>query len=209
MPIEHPYTCMPAIERADAKRALAIFHSIHYFLARLLQRIVKAVKGIESVGKCGMEVAYDTLLKIIVKGLRKATKTLKELGYESQNISPREFYDYMTGETPTGDAIIIVDVLNNVFLMIHEVVEISELKKMRIPINKRTVVMFHPKVYEAHYTATEYELDHALNEKNYDWLKVRVNNAKSWLEDDSMPPHLVPRCKAIIEKFSEVLPKGA
>lgn len=155
-----------------------------------------------------MRVSYDTLSKRINKKLRDAIKTLKELGYESQHVSPKEFYDYMTGETPTGDTITLVDVLGNDFLIIHEIVEISELKKMGIPIHRRTIMMFHPKVYEAHYTAIEYELDYALDKKDYDWLKVRIKHAKSWLEDDYLPQHLVPRCKAIIKRFSEGLLKG-
>lgn len=153
-------------------------------------------------------VSYDTVSKRINKKLRDAIKILKELGYESQHLSPKEFYDYMTGETPTGDTITIVDVLGNDFLIIHEVVEISELKKMGIPIHRRTIMMFHPKVYEAHFTATEYELYYALDKKDYDWLKARINHAKSWLEDDYLPQHLVPRCKAIIKRFSEGLLKG-
>jgi hypothetical protein len=129
--------------------------------------------------------------------LEETAEILKRIEYGSQPITTKEFYDYMTGETPTGDTINVLDVLGNEFLMLHEVVEISELKKMGVPINKHTVMAFHSSVYETHYTATEYEL-------NYDWLKVRINHAKSWLEDDSMPTHLIPQCEAIIKKFSEV-----
>jgi len=129
---------------------------------------------------------------------------LKERGYTSRHISPREFYDYMTGQTPTGDTITILDVLDNEYLMIHEVVEISELKKKGVPINKQTVLMIHPN-YETHYTATEYELDYALVKEDFDWLKVRINHAKSWLKDPDMPQYLILRCEAIIRKFSEAL----
>jgi len=139
--------------------------------------------------------------------IKEATRILKQLGYESEHISAEEFYDYMTGETPTGDVITLNDVLVNEFLMIHEVAEISELKKMGIPINKQTVMSFHPKVYKAHFTATEYELNHALNKKDYAWLEFRLNHAKDWLEDDYLPKELAPRCKSIIKKFAEHLPR--
>ncbi len=153
--------------------------------------------------------SYNVLQKRIAEKLKETLKTLKELGYKSLQLSPREFYDYLTGETPTGDTITIVDVLGNDFLMIHEVVEMSELKKIGIPINKNTVMMFHPEVYGAHYTATEHELNFALSKKEFDWLRVRIGHAKSWLEDDSMPQHLVPRCKAIIKRFSKHQQRGA
>jgi hypothetical protein len=152
-------------------------------------------------------MSYNRLRRQIIKKLKMATKELEKLGYKSQHISPKEFYDYMTGETPTGDIISVADVLSNEFLLIHEIVEISELKKFGIEINKHTVMMFHPKVYEAHYVATEYEFNYALGKQNYDWLKVRIEHAKSWLKDETMPPHLAPKFKALIEKFSEVLLK--
>jgi hypothetical protein len=157
------------------------------------------------MGKSSVEFSYSGLKNRIVLKLSEATKTLKEMGYKSQQISPREFYDYMTGETPTGDTITIVDVLDNEFLMVHEVVEISELKKKRIPIDKQTVMNTYPNTLEIHYTATEYELDYAIDKKDYDWLKVRIMHAKSWLEEDNMPRHLVLRCKAIIKKLSKTL----
>ncbi len=152
----------------------------------------------------GRRVSYSALLNRIILKLEEASKKLKERGYTSHYISPREFYDYMTGEIPTGDTITILDVLDNEYLMIHEVVEINELKKKGVPINKQTVLMIHPN-YETHYTATEYELEYALDKQDFEWLKVRINHAKSWLEDPDMPQHLIPKCEAIIKKFSKAL----
>lgn len=146
---------------------------------------------------------YSNLVNKIILGLKEASRKLKEMGYKSHHISPREFYDYMTGETPTGDTITITDVLGNEFLMIHEVVEISELKNLGIPIDKQTVMKSHSKAYENHYTATEYELDYALSKGNHEWLKVRMGHAKSWLEDPDVPSHVVKRYQALIRKFSK------
>ncbi len=158
------------------------------------------------MGKYRASPSYNVLRNRIAEKLKETVKALKELGYKSLQLSPKEFYDYLTGETPTGDTTTIVDVLGNDFLLIHEVVEMSELKKKGIPINENTVMMFLPEVYEAHYTATEYELNFVLSKKDFDWLRVRIDHAKSWLEDSSMPQHLAPRCKAIIKKFSKLLP---
>jgi hypothetical protein len=43
-----------------------------------------------------------------------------------------------------------------------------------------------------------------VSKKDYDWVKARINLAPSWLEDDMMPKHLVPRCRALMEKFSRI-----
>lgn len=142
----------------------------------------------------------------IVLRLKETTAELKAIGYKSRHISPKEFYNYMTGETPTGDTITILDVLDNKFLMIHEVVEISELKKLGIPINEDTVMKSYPSpIYETHYSATMWEFDYALRKRNYNWLKARMKHTRSWLEDPNTPPHLVPELEALIEKFSRAL----
>lgn len=150
------------------------------------------------------ESSHKKLTQIIAIKIKEAAVALKQSRYEAQDISPEEFYDYMTGETPTGDVITLADVLANPYLMIHEVVEVSELKKMYIPIAKDTVMSFHPKVYEAHFTATEQELNYALNREDYAWIKARISLAESWLEDDLLPKHLKPVCRALMKKFSEV-----
>jgi hypothetical protein len=149
------------------------------------------------------------MLPRIKTKINEARRILKQLGYESESISPKEFYDFMAGETPTGDVITLNDVLCNEFLMVHEVVEISELKKMGIPINKETVMVYYPEVYKAHITAMDFELTHALNRRNYKWLKRRL--AAVTVEDPYLPQEfsylrqeLAPYCKSIIEKLSKI-----
>ena len=143
--------------------------------------------------------------RISVK-ISETVEILKKLGYTCEDVSPREFHDYVTGETPTGDTITLEDILQNEYLMVHEIVEISELKKKGIPITKQTIMDFYPKTtYEVHLTATEYELTHALNKKDYAWIKLRMAHAKNWLRDKNLPKELLPRCKSLIKKFAKYL----
>ena len=154
------------------------------------------------------------MFRTIEAKVRETKRTLKQLGYSSEPISPKEFSDYMTGETPTGDVITLDDVLRSEFFMVHEVVEICELKRMNVPIDKHTVMRFYPKVYEAHLTALDLELTYALNKKDFDWFKRRFDNFLSQLDDPYLPPEfghlkkkLAPRCRSIVEKFSKRIPK--
>jgi len=55
---------------------------------------------------------YSEVSSRIRVKIREATRTLEQLGYAVVNISAKEFYDYMTGETPTGDKTTLDDVLN-------------------------------------------------------------------------------------------------
>jgi len=139
-----------------------------------------------------------------------AKKNLKSIGYVVEEVSTKEFYDFMTGEIFSEDTITLVDVLENDYLMIHEVVEINELKKMGRIINSR-VIMDSPKtiIYEAHLIALEKELEYALYRKDYSWIKIRLRQYKeSILESDSnLPVHMKPKAEAIYEKFLKVVQK--
>ncbi len=149
----------------------------------------------------------DVMERINVK-IEEAMSILRQLKYELRHISPEEFYDYMTGETPTGNIITLEDVLNNDFLMVHEVLEISELKKHNIPIYKQTIVNFYPKVYVAHLKAMEYELAYALSRGDYEWIKRRLYRADEQLNDPYLSQEfaylreeLRPWWHSVVERF--------
>jgi len=100
------------------------------------------------------------------------------------------------------------DVLGNEFLMVHELSEMSELKKMGRIIDKR-VIVDSPKtvIYETHFKAMELELEYALFKKDYFWVKVRLKqHRESVLEDDpNLPEMLRPRGEEILKKFSALV----
>jgi len=125
------------------------------------------------------------------------------MGYRAEHISSREFYDYLTGETPTGDKITIHDVLSNEYLVVHEVAEISELKKKGVSINKYTVMKCLDRVYEAHYVAAEHEFDYALSKSDLSWLRLRLVHARGWLDDPCLPKELSRRCESLIREYSK------
>ena len=142
--------------------------------------------------------------------IKKAKKALKQLNYIAENVSAKEFHDYITGEIFSEDKTTLPDVLNSEFLMIHELVEMSELKKMGRTINKRTI-MESPKtmIYKAHFMAMEYELNYALLKRNYSWIKTRLEQHRLVLVDDPhLPEKLKPRGKAILERFKKLIRKS-
>lgn len=144
--------------------------------------------------------------------IRKAKKAFKQLNYSPKQISVKEFHDYVTGEIFSEDTTTLHDVLDNEFLIIHEVIEISELKKMGRKINKRTIVE-SPKtmIYTAHFTAMEQELNYAFLKKDFFWIKIRLRQHKeSVLEDDpNLPEKLRPKGEEILEKFSKLITESA
>jgi hypothetical protein len=136
--------------------------------------------------------------------IRHAREALKQFGYGSVDVSAEEFYDYMTGEIFSDDPTTLRDVLGNEYVMIHELVEIGELKKIGRKIDKH-VIMETPKIpfYTAHFNAMETELKYALYKGDTYWAKIRLKQHKeSVLDDDpNLPEELRPRAEEIYEKY--------
>lgn len=139
--------------------------------------------------------------------IRRARTALKQIGYHAEKVTAKEFSNYMTGETFSEDSTTLADVLDNEYLVLHELAEISELKKTRRTIDRR-VIIDSPKtvVYEAHLKAMELELEYALLKKDYLWVKIRLKQFKeSVLNDDpNLPATMRPRAEAIYVKFKEL-----
>lgn len=146
--------------------------------------------------------------KEIEDKIKSTANKLRSINYEAEKVSPQEFYDYMTGEIFSEDTTTLDDVLGNEYLMVHELVEISELKRMGRIINKK-VIVGSPKmvIYEAHLKAMETELMYALYKKNYFWIKIRLRQYKeSVLDNDpNLPKKLKPKAEALLEKFSKIV----
>jgi hypothetical protein len=148
------------------------------------------------------------MLSDIENKIKAARKALRSIGYVAKEVSAQEFYDYMTGEIFSEDTTTLDDVLGSEYLMVHELVEISELKKMGRTIDRRVIVE-SPKtvIYEAHLTAMECELGYALHKRDRFWVKIRLRHHKeSVLNDDpNLPREMRPRAEAIFEQFRKAV----
>lgn len=146
----------------------------------------------------------EPTLNEIDSRIDKAKEALKEFGFCPVDVSAKEFHDYMTGEIFSDDPTTLQDVLNNEYIMIHELVEISELKKIGRKIDKH-VIMETPKIpfYTAHLNAMETELKYALYKRDTYWAKIRLRQHKESVVDDdpNLPEELRPRAEEIYEKY--------
>jgi hypothetical protein len=140
--------------------------------------------------------------------ISQAAAALKKFGYYPLDVSAKEFFDYMTAPIFSDDPTTLRDVLGNDYIMIHELVEISELKKIGRKINKHTI-METPKIpfYTAHLNAMETELKYALYRHDTYWAKVRLRHHKESVVDDdpNLPEELRPRAKEIYEKYRQLV----
>ena len=147
--------------------------------------------------------SFDEVKNNIEYRLSQVYELLDELEYQLNRCTPRELYDYMTGETDTGDTITLLDVIGNEYLLLHEAYEISELKRLGVEIGAKTLVeSAKEKIYEAHLNAMEFELDYALLLEDYYWLKLRLGHHEKAVNDDPMmPDSWKPRAREIFENY--------
>ncbi len=147
----------------------------------------------------------DSQLETIRERIEKTYDRLSENGYGFTRVTPLEFYNYLTGETFSGDKTTIFDILASDYYVIHEVIEIGELKKHGLEINRNTVIQ-SPKddIYEAHFKAFELELLVAYKDSNLDWIGLRMSHLKKILEDDPwMPKGFYPVAQSLYDEYTE------
>jgi hypothetical protein len=136
--------------------------------------------------------------------IKKAKEALEQFGYGPVDVSAKEFHDYMTSPIFSEDPTTLRDVLGNEYIMMHELAEIMELKKIGRKID-RNVIMETPRIpfYTAHFNAMETELKYALHRGDTFWAKIRLRQHKeSVLKDDpNLPEELRPRAKEIYDKY--------
>lgn len=129
---------------------------------------------------------------------------LMENNYPIEEIYTQELVDYFEGEAPSGDTVTLDKVLLSKWLLIHEIIELNELKKMGFKISGSLLFSESEKVFHAHLTATEWELDLAFEAKDFSWIATRLIHVKSWLEDSSLSKESINRCKAMLVKYSSI-----
>lgn len=125
---------------------------------------------------------------------REAINVLEAaLGYKVCSISWEEILEYMSGESPYGDTTTIDDVSSNIYLMIHEIVEICELKARGIEIDRDTVsrIANTPIEKEAHYKASYHELRYAAIKGDCEWIRIRLEHMRDWLEEPGTPEWII------------------
>ena len=149
--------------------------------------------------------SFDEVKDGIEYRLGQVYELLDELEYQLNRCTPKEFYDYMTGETYTGNKITLLDVIGNEYLLLHEAYEISELKRLGVEIGVNTLMeSAKEKIYEAHLNAMEFELDYALLLEDYYWLKHRLGHHERVVNDDPwMPDSWKPRAREILENYTQ------
>ncbi len=140
--------------------------------------------------------------KEIQKKINNTISFLLKNKYPVDEVQAQELIDYFSGEAPLGDTTTIDDILDSKWLLIHEIIEIAELKKMGFQISVQLLYNHPIEVSQAHLKATKYELNFASEANDSSWVKSRLVHVRSWLEATTLPNELLDQCQQILNRFS-------
>ncbi|MGC9020383.1 MAG: hypothetical protein ACP5KE_04160 [Candidatus Methanodesulfokora sp.] len=87
--------------------------------------------------------------------------------------------------------------------MIHEVVEINELRKRGLRINRNTLIS-SPRalIYKAHLKALEMELSYASDKGDKNWVVRRLKDLESYLNEPYLSEELRAKIRGLLERFN-------
>ena len=141
----------------------------------------------------------------VTEKLCTCVKILKRFGHDC-NVSEKELMTYLTADTPYPD-LSSKAILSDDLWLIHELIEINELKKMGIAITGKDLIMKNlEKVYEAHLKALKLELLIAQKLGRLDHIERSFKNLKNIVHNDPLiPSHLRSAFKDMLEKYRSAL----
>jgi len=145
----------------------------------------------------------DLLIEEIAKAIAKNEAFLSEALINQDDVTPQELIEYFSGDTPTGDTTTINDVLEHPWLLLHEIVELKNLKLKGFIISRKLVWDNYLDVLEAHIAATSTELRIARVHGDFDWVSKRVKLIPSWLEDTEMPEPFKTKLLNLMEHYQQ------
>jgi hypothetical protein len=143
----------------------------------------------------------------VFASLRQARKVLRQRGHPCHT-SAREFVRWHHTETPYPNPT-FDEIVSNPFFVVHELVEIEEVRRMGLRMTKDVIVKNPLPIAGAHLRAAEVEFRVAYDLKDVNHLRRRVEDAKAWCEDPVLTPALKKRHEAFREKWTRTLSRLA
>ena len=146
---------------------------------------------------------YKEIQEMIQFRLSQTNELLDEFEYEVIKCTPEEFYNFLSGDKISNEKVTMLDIIGNEYMMVHVVVELSELKRKGLTIGEKTVSDTDKEtLYEAHLRAADYEMGYAMLIEDYYWMKHRLEYLVNMIEKDkNLPESLKPAATTIYENF--------
>lgn len=135
--------------------------------------------------------------------LREGLELLESHGHEC-DVSPADFCLWFRADTPYPD-ISMDEVLQNPLLVVHELVEIDEVKRLGLALTKDAIISNLELVDKAHLKAAEVEMKIATAMKETAHLADRLRDIRAWSQDSLTEPDMRKRYEHLAEEVSRAL----
>lgn len=139
--------------------------------------------------------------KEIDSAISKVSELLREKEVPYVEVSPKEVIKYFSGEAPSGDVRKLSDLVDEKWLLIHELLELSELKRKGCTISRDLLDSKSDEVYRAHVFAFAWELRLAKRAGDNKWVERRIQLVKNWINDERIPEDVKRRCEDILKEY--------
>lgn len=146
---------------------------------------------------------YEEIQEMIEFRLNQTHELLEEFEYDLKKCDAEQFYAFLSGDKISNEKVTLRDIIGSEYLMVHVVVEISELLRMGLKIDGKTVSGNDAeKLYEAHLRAADYEMGYAMLIEDYYWMKHRLGFLAEMInEDKNLPETLKPVASKVYDNF--------
>ena len=122
------------------------------------------------------------------KNIVRLLRVLDKYGYRCY-ASLSELEVFLTAETIYPDAS-IEEILGNEALLLHELIELCEIKKLGVKVSWKMFIKHPTEAYIAHLSSLRIELPIALEENWVEFIEMYAESIKTYLEDPYLPREL-------------------
>lgn len=121
----------------------------------------------------------------IRRAVGDAKDLLRKHGHECET-TPEDLVLWFEADSPFDQNFGLDVIIKTPLLVVHELVEIEQVKKMGLALTKDVIINNLEKVDDAHMKAAEVEFEIAASKNDLTHLLARVANVKMWSEDDTV-----------------------
>jgi hypothetical protein len=141
---------------------------------------------------------------LVDRAVADAKRLLSEHGYEC-HATVEDLTLWFQADTPYDEDFGLDKVIGEPLIVVHELVEIDNVKRMGIALTKNAIVDNIEKVDDAHMKAAEVELQIAASMRDVEHLRRRLDHIRMWSEDPSVTPANRERYKELHAKVAGIV----
>ena len=140
----------------------------------------------------------------VARTVQEAKRLLEDHGYHCAT-TVADVQLWFEADTPFDENFGLDEVLRYPLLVVHELVEIENVKRMGLSLTKDVIVANLEKIDDAHMAATEIELEIAIALRDVKHIRDRLENIRMWSEDDTVTSENREKYRRMHSEISTVL----